>query len=48
MKTFEIEYTTNIEDRHTVTMMGASKTEVYLTFVVEHPKHYAITDMKEL
>ena len=48
MKNFEIEYTTNIDDRHTVTMMGESKTDVYLKFVVAFPKHYIITDMKEI
>ena len=48
MKTFEIEYTTNIEDRHTTTVDAEDKTKAYLTFVFEHPKHYAITDMKEI
>ena len=48
MKTFEIEYTTNIEDRHTTTMSAANKTEAYINFVCAFPKEYAITDMKEI
>ena len=48
MKNFEVEYTTNIEDRQTVIMSGTSKTDVYLKFVVAFPIHYTITDMKEI
>lgn len=47
MITYEIEYTTNLDDRKTVTMMGANKTDAYLKFVAAYPKHYIITDMKE-
>lgn len=42
-----VEYTTNIDDRHTVTMSGESKTDVYMQFVCKYPKDYIITDMKE-
>ena len=48
MINFEIEYTTNIDDRHTVTMAGANITDVYLAFVCASPKHYVITDIKEI
>lgn len=48
MKTFEIEYTTNIEDRKNVTVKAKDVTEAYLNFVYAHPIHYAITDIKEL
>lgn len=48
MKTFEIEYTTNIDDRQKTTMTGDSKTDAYLKFVLAFPRHYAITDMKEI
>lgn len=47
MITFEIEYTTNREDRSTVTVKAKDKTEAYLGFVYANPKHYIITDMKE-
>ena len=47
MATYEIEYTTNLDDRHTVVMEGKDKTQVYLKFVCEHPKHYIITNIKE-
>jgi hypothetical protein len=48
MKTFEIEYTTNIEDRHTETVQAQDLTKAYLEFIVSHPKHYTITDIKEI
>lgn len=48
MKRYEVEYTTNVDDRLTEIVTAKDKTEAYLTFVVEHPKHYAITDMKEI
>lgn len=48
MKTFEIEYTTSIEDRHKTTMSAADKTQAYMDFVTAHPKNYAITDMREI
>ena len=48
MKTFEIEYTTKIEDRLTVTVKAKDITEAYLNFVVANPRHYTITDMKEI
>lgn len=47
MKTFEIEYTTNTEDRHKVTAQAENLTKAYVDFVVKHPRHYIITDMKE-
>lgn len=47
MKVFEIEYTTNTEDRHKVTVQANTLTEAYVDFAVKHPKHYIITDMKE-
>ena len=43
-----VEYTTNLEDRHTVTMSGESKTDVYVQFICKHPDNYIITDMKEV
>lgn len=48
MKTFEIEYTTNIEDRKTITFAGTSITDVYLKFVSAFPTQYIITEIKEL
>lgn len=48
MKNFEIEYTTNLDDRHTVTMRGKDKTDAYLKFVFAYPKHYFIADIKEI
>lgn len=48
MINFEIEYTTNLDDRHTVTKKGISITDVYLNFVAESPQHYIITDIKEI
>ena len=48
MINFEIEYTTNLDDRKTVTLRGASITDVYLNFVSASPKHYIITDIKEV
>lgn len=48
MKMFEIEFTTNIEDRKTQTVKANSLTEAYLNFVLANPKHYAITDIKEI
>ena len=48
MTQFEIEYTTNLDDRHTVTMSGESKTDVYIKFVCDNPTDYIITDMKEI
>lgn len=48
MKEFEIEYTTNIEDRQTITFTGTSLTDVYLKFVSAFPTHYIITEIKEL
>lgn len=47
MATYEIEYTTNTVDRQTVTMEAKDKTQVYLKFVCEFPKHYIITNIKE-
>lgn len=47
MKTFEIEYTTNLDDRKTVTVQANTLTEAYVDFALKHPKHYIITDMKE-
>ncbi len=48
MAKFAVEYTTDLEDRHTVTMSGESKTDVYLKFVCDNPTEYIITDMKEV
>ena len=48
MITFEIEYTTNLDDRNTVTKRGTSITDVYLNFIAESPMHYIITDIKEM
>ena len=45
---FEIEYTTNLDDRHTVTMKGESLTDAYLKFVYASPIHYIITEIKEI
>ena len=48
MHNFEIEYTTNLEDRQTVAVRGTSITDVYLQFVCDSPMHYIITDIKEI
>lgn len=48
MTTFEIEYTTDLDDRHTMVMLGINKTEVYLKFVAASAMHYIITDIKEV
>ena len=48
MTYFEIEYTTNLDDRKTMVMAGLNKTEAYLRFVMASPKHYIITDIKEV
>ena len=48
MKEFEIEYTTNIEDRQKVTVTANDLTTAYLNFIYANPIHYAITDMKEI
>ena len=48
MINFEIEYSTNLDDRKTVTLKGASITDVYLQFVYASPKHYIITGIKEI
>ena len=48
MKVFEIEYTTNVDDRKTAIVEGKDKTEAYLRFIVDSPMHYIITDMKEI
>ena len=48
MKRYEVEYTTNIDDRHTEIVEGDNITDAYLKFVVQHPKHYAITGMTQL
>ena len=47
MKSFEIEYTTNIEDRKTITIIARDITDAYLRFIFASPMHYAITDIKE-
>ena len=48
MISFEIEYTTNLDDRNTVTVRGTSITDVYLQFVFASPKHYIIASIKEI
>lgn len=48
MKHYEVEYTTNMDDRHTATVTGKNLTEAYVSFVVSKPKGYIITDMKEI
>lgn len=48
MKTFEIEYTTNMDDRHITTVTGETLTEAYVNFVCANPKTTIITDMKEI
>ena len=48
MINFKIEYTTNLDDRKTVTVRGMSVTDAYLNFVSASPKHYIITDIKVL
>ena len=48
MKTFEIEYTTNVDDRKKAIVEGKDKTDAYLSFVVASPMHYIITEMKEI
>ena len=48
MNKYEIEYTTNIDNRKTVTVTAESKTAAYLQFVTNYPSHYAITNMREV
>ena len=48
MTTYQITYTTNLEDRLTACLQGSSKTEVYLRFVMAHPIEFIIVDMKEI
>ena len=48
MKHYEVEYTTNIDDRKTITVVGADTTDVYLKCVTAFPKHYIITNIREL
>lgn len=48
MKHYEVEYTTNMDDRKTITMVGADTTDVYLKCVTAFPKHYIITNIREL
>ena len=48
MKTFEIEYTTNLDDRITDVVEAPDFTKAYLKFTLEHPEHYIITDLKEV
>lgn len=48
MINFKIEYTTNLDDRLTATVRGMSVTDAYLRFVSSSPKHYIITDIKEI
>lgn len=48
MRRYEIEYTTNIEDRKTVTIVARDITDAYLQFTFTTPRNYAITDMKEV
>ena len=48
MAYFEIEYTTNLDDRKTMIVAGLNKTEAYLGFVMAFPTHYIITDMREI
>lgn len=48
MTYFEIEYTTNLDDRKTMIVAGLNKTEAYLRFVMASPMHYIITDMREI
>lgn len=45
---YVIEYTTNLDDRLTVTMEGADYTDAYLKFVFAYPNHYIITEIKEI
>lgn len=48
MTEYQITYTTNLEDRRTACLQGTSRTDAYLRFVLASPKHYIITDMKEI
>jgi hypothetical protein len=45
---FVITYTTNLDDRHKVTMTGKDKTDAYLNFVRAYPGHYIITELEEI
>ena len=47
MKHYEVEYTTNMDDRHTTTAEGKTLTEAYMNFVCANPEAIIITDMKE-
>ena len=47
MKTYDIEYTTNIEDRLTTFIEAENKTDAYLQFAFASPRHFTITDIKE-
>ena len=47
MKTWTVEYTTNLEDRQSIVLEAESKTDAYLKFVVAFPMHYIITNINE-
>ena len=48
MKPFEIEYTTNENDRKTELVTDQDYTKAYLQFVGEHPEHHIIVEVKEI
>lgn len=47
MTNFEIEYSTNIEDRQSIVLEADNKTDAYIKFVVAFPMHYIITNINE-
>ena len=48
MINFEIEYTTNLDDRQTEIVQAQDLTKAYLQFACDSPKHYIITNIKEI
>lgn len=48
MPNFEIEYTTNLDDRHTIVVVAKDHTAAYLSFALSHPKNYIITDINQI
>lgn len=48
MKRFEIEFTTNMNDRQVTQIAAQNKTDAYLAFVKRYPKHYIITNLEEM
>ena len=48
MKTYEIEYTTNENDRETELVTAQDYTKALLQFVYDHPKNHIVVEIKEI